>query len=147
MAYEPIERIIIHHSDSSAGNAAAIRQWHKQQGWVDIGYHYVIGNGNGSGDGEIELGRDVTHMGAHCKAHNEHSVGVCLIGKFMEASPSAKQRVALVNLLAALCITFGLDPLTDIQGHRDFNATDCPGDSLYNLLDTVRNGVRLRMGT
>ena len=43
--------------------------------YSDIGYHYYI-----TRDGEIHKGRDVDRIGAHCKGHNAHSIGICYEG-------------------------------------------------------------------
>ena len=40
-----ISKIILHCSDSEWGSASVIDQWHKERGWTEIGYHYVITNG------------------------------------------------------------------------------------------------------
>ena len=41
----------------------------------DIGYHYYI-----TRDGEIHRGRPEEQVGAHCKNHNRHSIGICYEG-------------------------------------------------------------------
>ena len=48
--------IIVHHSDSDYGSAAIIDKWHRERGFDELGYHFVIGNGTNSGDGQIEVG-------------------------------------------------------------------------------------------
>lgn len=73
-----IREIIIHCSDTAEGqnyHARDIDKWHRAQGFRKIGYHYVIDI-----DGLIEKGRDLEEIGAHCKGHNEHSIGICYIG-------------------------------------------------------------------
>jgi len=52
-----------------------IREWHKERGFEDIGYHYVIRR-----TGIVERGRDDQFQGAHAVAVNGTSVGICLIG-------------------------------------------------------------------
>lgn len=71
-----ITQHIIHCSDSENGNVTQIRKWHKAKGWHDVGYHFVI-----RPDGEVEVGRPLQKIGAHCKGHNATSVGTCLVGK------------------------------------------------------------------
>jgi N-acetylmuramoyl-L-alanine amidase len=73
-----IDKHIIHCSDSIFGNAEAINSWHKERGFNEIGYHFVIRR-----DGQIEMGRMPSIKGAHCKAggNNTGSIGTCLIGK------------------------------------------------------------------
>ncbi|UZT50404.1 endolysin [Enterobacter phage 04_vB_Eclo_IJM] len=51
-----------------------IRMWHKQQGWLDVGYHFVIKR-----DGTVEEGRPVDVEG-HTLRTGIRSVGVCLVG-------------------------------------------------------------------
>ena len=51
-----------------------IRKWHKERGFKDIGYHFVI-----TRDGIIQRGRPMSQFGAHCRGHNKNSIGICLI--------------------------------------------------------------------
>lgn len=63
-----IDRIVIHCSaspDNRDIGAEEIRQWHKSQGWKDIGYHWVIRR-----DGTIEQGRKEFDIGSHVKGFN-----------------------------------------------------------------------------
>ncbi|KKP52078.1 MAG: hypothetical protein UR43_C0015G0014 [candidate division TM6 bacterium GW2011_GWF2_33_332] len=86
--------VIVHCSDSSWGNAAAITKWHLERGFETIAYHYVILNGRLSPfkmhmeyDGHIETGRpldddndfELDEKGAHAFGYNM-AVGLCLIG-------------------------------------------------------------------
>lgn len=129
-----IREIIIHCSatpEYKHFTAANIRQWHKQQGWSDIGYHYVI-----QIDGTIEHGRDVDIIGAHCSGHNSHSIGICYIGGMDAEMTNAKdtrtelQKSALLSLLYDLRRIY---PDAKIYGHRDFDkGKDCPSfDARY----------------
>lgn len=52
-----------------------IRLWHKQQGWLDVGYNFVIKR-----DGTLENGRPQDAVGSHAKGYNSNGVGVCLVG-------------------------------------------------------------------
>ncbi len=102
-----------------------IRRWHKQRGFLDVGYHFVIRRG-----GQVETGRPVRALGAHASGFNARSVGICYIGGVDENNqPSANmtpaQDRALVSLLTQLRAQF---PEARIVGHRDLpNAnTECP---------------------
>lgn len=121
-----IKKIIVHCADTPEGRddkAADIRRWHKEQGWKDIGYHYVVDL-----DGTIEPGRDVETAGAHCTGHNADSIGVCYIGG-CDAKMQPKdtrtneQKVSLVMLLKYLVAKY---PNAKIYGHRDFAQKACP---------------------
>ena len=74
-----IDEIIVHCSATREGrdfSAADIRRWHvADRHFSDIGYHFVVRI-----DGSIEAGRPLRRPGAHCRAHNRRSVGVCYIG-------------------------------------------------------------------
>jgi hypothetical protein len=126
-----IDKVIIHCSDSEFGNAERIREWHRDKGWSDIGYHYVINNGyvfSKDGyeqrvkDGEIEKGRKDEVVGAHCYGQNSSSIGICMIGvkTFSDA-----QFDSLKSLLLQLMEKYGITT-EDIYGHYDFSSKTCP---------------------
>ena len=131
-----IDEIIIHCSATPEGKnytVEDIRKWHKQQGWSDIGYHYVIHL-----DGEIKLGRDVDLIGAHCLkgGHNLHSIGICYVGglenkvgvRTYKQKPKDTRTDAQKSALASLLYDLKkLYPNAVIFGHHDFDASkDCP---------------------
>jgi N-acetyl-anhydromuramyl-L-alanine amidase AmpD len=129
--------IVIHHSATVSGSTRLFRCFHRVvNGWDDIGYHYVIGNGTDSGDGEVEEGRPATVRGAHAKGFNYCSVGVCLVGNFEEHDPSTEQLWSLGRLLKGLMERFHIKR-EHIILHRDVEGCDtvCPGEHLS--LDTV----------
>lgn len=115
-----ITELVVHCSatkpDQDIG-VAEIRDWHVgQNGWNDVGYHYVIRR-----DGKIEVGRYIDEVGAHAKGHNENSVGICMVGGInSNGNPDAnftfKQYDALHQLLLTLCHNYDRPK---ILGHRD----------------------------
>lgn len=122
-----ITEIIIHCSDTRVGadfRANDIDRWHKQKGWICIGYHYVVDL-----SGFIELGRDESLVGAHCTGHNRHSIGICYIGgqdlKGRHADTrTPEQKKALKFLLDYLKLKY---PKATIHGHHEFNSSKaCP---------------------
>lgn len=101
----------------------------------DIGYHYYI-----EIDGTIHKGRDESVVGAHCKNHNAHSIGICYeggappqpspYGEGAAVPPMAKdtrtpeQKAALHALLVELKRSY---PRALILGHHDLNPQKaCP---------------------
>ena len=134
-----INKIIIHCSASSFGDAALIREWHtdpkpRGNGWRDIGYHYVIGNGrpvtsrryNPKNDGLIEHGRPLDEAGAHARGHNRDSIGICLIGT-RKGLFRPRQIEALRALVESLRAEYGL-ARADVIGHRSLaSKKTCPG--------------------
>lgn len=122
-----IDEIIVHCSATPRGRnvtASDIDRWHRERGWNGIGYHYVVGL-----DGNIEPGRDENEIGAHCKGHNAHSIGICYIGGLSSDGNVAidtrtdEQRVALTKLIMLLKERY---PDAKVYGHRDFAKKDCP---------------------
>ena len=122
-----ITLIIVHCSANRAGSAlrmADIDSYHRSLGWIGCGYHYVIPT-----DGTIEPGRPEEMVGAHCKNHNRHSIGVCYIGGLSKDGKPADtrtdaQRIALRNLLELLRRRY---PDALIVGHRDLDPQKvCP---------------------
>lgn len=122
-----INDIIVHCTATPEGRdytVADIRQMHKAQGWVDIGYHYLIYR-----DGSIHEGRNVDMVGAHCQGHNAQSIGVCYVGGVARDGKTPKdtrtqaQKDALIHLLMQLVCLY---PDATIRGHRDFAAKACP---------------------
>lgn len=73
-----INTIIIHSTATPAGRdvtVADITAWHRQRGFATIGYHFLIGL-----DGTIHPGRPIAQVGAHCRGHNAHSIGIAYAG-------------------------------------------------------------------
>lgn len=122
-----ITLIIVHCSANRAGSAlrmADIDSYHRSLGWIGCGYHYVIPT-----DGAIEPGRPEEMVGAHCKNHNRHSIGVCYVGGLSKDGKPADtrtdaQRIALRNQLEQLHRRY---PDALIVGHRDLDPQKvCP---------------------
>lgn len=101
-----------------------IRQWHKGQGWFDVGYHFIIKR-----DGTVEDGRGVEQIGSHAKGHNNDSIGVCLVGGLNEAGKPApeftqEQWDSLHKLTMGLIAQF--PTITEVLGHNNVAAKACP---------------------
>lgn len=134
--------IVIHHVGVPSGDtpAEAIHKAHLAKGWACIGYHYVIRK-----DGTIERGRPLAAVGAHAQGHNYDTIGINVTGNFDTERPTPEQIDSLEKLLAFLCRIYDIEAgVTTIEGHRDVNATDCPGDNLYRLLPQIRRDVKVR---
>ena len=125
-----ITMIIIHCSavkPDQTSSAAQIDTWHRRDNhWkFGIGYHYVIRR-----DGAIESGRPEWMIGAHCKNHNAHSIGVCYEGGLdIRGQPAdtrtEAQKAAMRRLLEELHARY---PRAVIVGHHDLNpGKKCPG--------------------
>lgn len=121
-----INKIIVHCTATVEGRdytVGEIRVWHKQRGFSDIGYHYVVYR-----DGSIHRGRNIDIAGAHTTGYNTHSVGVVYVGgldKNMRPKDTRTpaQKAALIKLLTRLRELY---PKATIHGHREFANKACP---------------------
>lgn len=123
-----ITEIIVHCTATAEGKDYTvddIRKWHKERGWSDIGYHYVIDR-----KGHILPGRDVDTVGAHCEGHNAHSIGVVYIGGVSALNGKPKDTRTLAQkagLIRCLTELKSLYPQAKIYGHCDFTKSKpCP---------------------
>jgi N-acetylmuramoyl-L-alanine amidase len=122
-----LNRIILHCTATPEGrnyDVATIRSWHvKNNGWKDIGYHYVIYL-----DGSVHKGRPIEQVGAHTSGHNSDSIGIVYIGgcdKNMKPKDTltTEQEAAMVNLIKALRQDYGE---LSLHGHNEFANKACP---------------------
>ena len=130
-----VNRIIIHHSASpSSTTVDEIRKWHvEDNGWNDIGYHFII-----TEDGVIHECRPLAKIGAHTKGYNRYSIGICVVGNTSITAPSMTQMEQLTLLISALRHDFQLEP-EDIEGHQEFGNTECPGAFLMGWIEQYRS--------
>lgn len=145
-----------------------------QRGWCDLGYNFVISpdgrifEGRWSRrfspwevhDSENNANRAV--QGAHTSNFNSGSVAVSLMGNYSTTRMSRRMRGTLVNFLAWEADRHNLNPtgrhkyvnpatglskrLPFIAGHRDAGSTECPGNTVYKALPSVRRQVAERIG-
>jgi len=164
-AYTTPTHIIVHHSaghNVSNDYAAVVESYWdyhvNTKGWDDIGYNWLI-----DPNGVIYEGRGDGVRGAHFSCMNTGTTGICLVGNFEEAEPSAAALSALTSMIAWESCDKGILPashtthtsseldLYHVSGHRDGNTspasgscasgTVCPGESLYLKLEEVRNNA------
>jgi N-acetyl-anhydromuramyl-L-alanine amidase AmpD len=125
--------IVIHHSATDEGSAAAFNRYHRSKGWKDLAYHFVIGNGQGAPDGVVETSARWRQQraGAHAgnRFYNEYGIGICLVGNFESSRPTPKQMASLRKLLAYLTKRFKIAPKR-VMRHSDIVPTKCPGRRL-----------------
>ena len=138
--------IVIHHSASEAGGADRFAEWHRTKGWKDLGYHFVIGNGTDSDEGEVEVGDRWTAQarGAHTLSkgyyHNQHGIGICLVGNFDARAPGEDQMESLNRLVGYLCREFKIPPKQILTHRQVTGQTNCPG-KLFDV-EAVRTAAR-----
>lgn len=133
-----ITEIIVHCSATPDGRDYTvddIRRWHKQRGYSDVGYHYIVYR-----NGQLVQGRDINVIGAHAAGHNAHSVGICYIGGMSadnsrpEDTRTLRQKARLLSLLVDLRKLY---PNARIVGHRDLSE-DKNGDGIIDSSEWMK---------
>lgn len=123
MARKTTKYIIVHCSATPPGmdiGAKEIDRWHRERGWLKIGYHFVIRR-----DGFMEPGRGIEEVGAHAEGYNSLSVGICMVGgvapdgKTPENNFTPEQFTTLEGLIADIRKLY---PDAEVIGHRDVAA-------------------------
>ncbi|MBK9050806.1 MAG: N-acetylmuramoyl-L-alanine amidase [Chloroflexi bacterium] len=141
--HKVLNTLVIHHSalDAEFGVREIQRLHMSQNGWADIGYHFVI-----DGEGECYEARPLTVRGVHVRAANTGTVGLVLLGNFEEIQPTLAQLTRLDQLVAQLVAQY--PGLTHLAAHADFNdETVCPGRNMVVLLRPLAVRHQLQSGT
>lgn len=136
--------------------------------FADVGYHFMIGvDGTiyetrdihvvGAHAGRIDPPRWAYTIENGRKVLDPRvdpdygAIGIVLDGNFVAAHPTAAQQKSLLELISSLRAEYFID-VEHVIGHRDVmtqiveprglrlaqGGTECPGDGLYEDLDTVR---------
>lgn len=159
-----IDYLVVHHTATpTSWTVEQLRRLHvEQNGWRDIGYHYVI-RLNEKGRAITEIGRvhdgdnslDPWEYGAHVRGSNSRSLGIATVGDWTKDPIDPKIRRELVAELARLCVDLELEPMDSIRGHKEMPAaaTSCPAidmDALrrdvskhYKTVSAVIQGLEL----
>ncbi|MFI6132907.1 N-acetylmuramoyl-L-alanine amidase [Micromonospora sp. NPDC051141] len=156
------DKIVIHHTatantaDLSVTQAYAlarsIQAYHMDSlGWSDTGQNFTVSRG-----GYLMEGRhtSLSHLNsgsgfvtsAHCPGQNTTGVGIENEGTYTSVTPPDTLWNGLVDLCAHICQQWGIAP-SQIFGHRDFVATECPGNAFYAKLSQLRQAVQDKLGT
>jgi hypothetical protein len=145
----------------SAALVLAICRYHRNtNGWRDIGYNFLVDR-----YGQVFEGRsggvDQAVIGAQAQGYNGVSTGVANIGTFSGVTQTPEAIRATAELLAWKLSLHGVPVIGQvtvtsaggpsnrypagtavtverISGHRDFDATECPGEALFAQLAEIR---------
>jgi hypothetical protein len=137
-----VRRVTIHHdgmrpvtlrsSRDVADRIEAIRSAHINQGWGDIGYHYIV-----DPLGQVWEGRPVRYQGAHVRGQNDDNVGILVLGNFERQTPTDAQVAALDRFAVAQLRVHRISPRR-LYTHQELAPTACPGRSLQAYIDHSR---------
>ena len=111
--------IILHHM-AGYGDVFDVDRIHRNNGWSGCGYHFIVMQ-----NGVIYAGRPVTEIGAHCKGHNQNTIGICFEGNFeTNKKMTNAQFNSGVSLIVYLTNKYHISKVAE---HKDYNETACPG--------------------
>ncbi|KAJ8679793.1 hypothetical protein QAD02_015580 [Eretmocerus hayati] len=138
---EPAPFVIIHHSHTPTctnrteceKRVRSIQNYHmNSKMWRDIGYNFLVGE-----DGNAYEGRGWGITGAHAVGYNSKSIGICVIGSYVDRIPNDGAIEAVKNLIAHGVSLNKISSNYTLKGHRQVGRyTACPGDNLYKLIQT-----------
>jgi hypothetical protein len=145
----------------SAGIVLGIARYHRDtNGWNDIGYNFLVDK-----YGQVFEGRaggvEAAVVGAQAQGYNAQSTGIACLGTFSTVAQTEAGMDALARLIGWKLSLHGVPvqgqvtltsaggpsnrfpagtPVTveRVCGHRDGDATSCPGDVLYGQLADLR---------
>ncbi|MBM3667336.1 MAG: hypothetical protein FJW90_07635 [Actinobacteria bacterium] len=151
----------------AAGIVLGICRFHVNgNGWNDIGYQALVDR-----FGRIYKGRAggmrSAVVGAQAQGFNEETTAIASIGDNRGLKLRKKARAAVARYVAWKLGVHGIDPATTTEltsgggslslypagtvitvsrvlGHRDLGSTECPGDSLYAQIKSIRKAVQKR---
>lgn len=154
--------IVVHHT-AEPGNSEDYSLEHAMQicrsiqnfhmdgnGWSDSGQQFTNSRGGFMLEGRhrsLEVVRGGTQhvQGANVGNHNSEVIGIENEGLYTDVDVPQALWDSLVQLVAWIAGQYGTS-LANIQGHRDFNSTECPGGVLYGRLQELRDAVGGALG-
>ena len=136
--------------EDSAAMVLGICRYHRNSnGWNDIGYNFLVDRYGTIFEGRAG-GIDEAVVGAQAQGYNSQSTGIASIGTFSTDGPDRGRARALARLLGWKLTLHGVPPagrcpgpaaarrtasppaqdrtFERISGHRDADATACPGN-------------------
>ncbi|XP_062573038.1 peptidoglycan recognition protein 1-like [Saccostrea cucullata] len=136
--------VIIHHGATSpcstqtecSKRVRAYQTFHMSappagRGWWDVGYNFMVGE-----DGNVYEGRGWDQVGAHAYGYNSVSLGISFIGDFRERLPNANAIRAAQALIRCGVDNGKIIGNYKLKGHRDVGNTECPGQTLYEYIQS-----------
>jgi hypothetical protein len=163
-----VQTLFVHHtagtnSYSCGDSAKIIRSIHayhvRSKKWNDVGYNFLVDKCGTLFEGRAGgITRPV--LGAHTKGFNAHAAGIAVLGDYAGRGISAKVEGIIAQVAAYKIGMYGNGTggsvtmtsagsnkyrsgtkvrMNRISGHRDAVSTECPGNTLYGRLHSIRD--------
>ena len=168
--YAIVSGVMIHHTSGTNSYTSAdvpgilrsIQAYHVNgRGWKDIAYNVLVDKFGTAWEGRGG-GLDRAVAGGHGYGEtNKRVFGLSFLGDYEVAAPPSVMISKAQDVIAWKFALHGVDPygktwgsggqdggstfLNAISGHRDENATDCPGVNVYRLLPSIRSAVKAKL--
>jgi peptidoglycan hydrolase-like protein with peptidoglycan-binding domain len=132
----PVTKVFIHCSASdnpAHDNVATIDQWHRENGWAGVGYHFFIRK-----FGRLEMGRDLEKVPAAQAPYNAGTIAICLHGLSINAFTLEQ-----FDTLQGLChqINEAYDGAVTFHGHSEVAKKTCPVFIYRDVLNLTAEGA------
>ncbi|XP_049767822.1 peptidoglycan-recognition protein LC-like [Schistocerca cancellata] len=144
----PVPFVVIHHtyipgacntSDDCEAKMRSMQDFHMGKGWLNIGYNFIVG-----GDNRVYVGRGWDTVGAHSPTYNFKSVGISFIGDYRTELPTHDMLELAWSLIRCGVARGSISDTYKLVGHRQVRDTECPGDRLYQEIQTWPHWVAHR---
>ncbi|MBB2943879.1 hypothetical protein FB565_003608 [Actinoplanes lutulentus] len=163
-----VKALWVHHTattndyacSESAAIVRSIQTYHvKSNGWSDIGYNYLLDKCGKLFEGR-KGGVETPVVGAHTQGFNTNYAAISVIGNFETAASNSTIEKVIGQVAAARLGKYNYNPTSSVtvtagsangkyaagakvtiqrvSGHRDADATACPGKNLYARLPAIR---------
>ncbi len=109
-----------------------VREYHRSRNFQDIGYHFGIDR-----MGRVWQLRSLLYEGQHVRYHNEHNLGVVVLGNFDLQAPTAAQKAKIRSFGLLLRRQYKL-PISRVYTHQELVSTECPGNNMQPYMVAVR---------
>lgn len=126
------DKVTFHVSDSPrdrGDDAKAIDRWHRQRGFNQIGYHFLI-----LPNGDVQIGRSLNLMGAHVIGQNRGNIGICFIGGWRGEDTRTEEQTKTMAWMILTFVQHGIKQ-EEIKGHRDYDKQkSCPNFCVQSFI-------------
>jgi N-acetylmuramoyl-L-alanine amidase len=116
----------------TAQHLESVREYHRSRNFQDIGYHFAIDRA-----GRVWQLRSLAYEGQHARSHNEHNIGIVVLGNFDRQALSQAQRDKIKSFGLLVRKQYNLSAAR-IVTHQELVSTECPGDNMQPYMVEIR---------